>query len=353
MKNLRKALTILLTAGLMVALLPVTSYAQPVESSSDSSTEFYQYRITVESPEWNALESVADKIEACRIPDDELANMSDVELIQAIMDFPLRIEIFAYDDPAIGVKALENISDAYEELLSRESAEASLLEYVRQRSNARLSGISAEEEIKNDILVMLILYQDEFQNKLSTDEIQEVADISASINVKSSSLISSSATDGPKTPNGTSVNYITKTCNHSSSNYHAAADQEYVKAYGVTLISPGSCKYNCHSYAWYSQSTNNKYWIDNPSVYMTDGSYKKVMSGINSSSIDVVSGNKLIYGSSSAPTHSAIVTSSATGAPLATRTVKSKWGSLGVFSHGVTNVPSAYDTSNVSAWRRK
>lgn len=31
--------------------------------------------------------------------------------------------------------------------------------------------------------------------------------------------------------------------------------------------------YNCHSYAWYSQSTSNTYWMDDPSSYVSDGSY--------------------------------------------------------------------------------
>lgn len=35
--------------------------------------------------------------------------------------------------------------------------------------------------------------------------------------------------------------------------------------------------YNCHSFAWYSQDTvNNHYWIDDPSLYITDGSYVEV-----------------------------------------------------------------------------
>ena len=37
-------------------------------------------------------------------------------------------------------------------------------------------------------------------------------------------------------------------------------------------------KYNCHSYAWYRQSTANDLWIDLDEAmkYMTDGSYQVV-----------------------------------------------------------------------------
>ncbi|MDE5546800.1 MAG: hypothetical protein K2I88_04995 [Anaeroplasmataceae bacterium] len=37
-----------------------------------------------------------------------------------------------------------------------------------------------------------------------------------------------------------------------------------------------SNKYNCHSYAWYSSSTSNTYWMDDPSLYYKDGSYTEV-----------------------------------------------------------------------------
>ena len=40
----------------------------------------------------------------------------------------------------------------------------------------------------------------------------------------------------------------------------------------ATRIAPSSSKYNCHSYAWYMQSTSNPYWMNDPSSYYTDWS---------------------------------------------------------------------------------
>lgn len=42
------------------------------------------------------------------------------------------------------------------------------------------------------------------------------------------------------------------------------------------FISDASLRYNCHSYAWYQQSTSNSYWMNDPSAYYTDGSYVEV-----------------------------------------------------------------------------
>ena len=33
-------------------------------------------------------------------------------------------------------------------------------------------------------------------------------------------------------------------------------------------------KYNCHSYAWYSQAINNQYWINNPQKYREGNWFK-------------------------------------------------------------------------------
>lgn len=254
----------------------------------------------------------------------------------------------------MGVESLETICDAYAELLSRETALKTLITEVDARIET-VACVTTEEEINNDIVAMIVLYQDEFQNELSLEEMERVAQISSLIEIGNVDVVRMDeslypASTGITTPNGSSVAYETRTCSHSNADYHSALDAQTVKAYGVTLISGGTCKYNCHSYAWYSQSTSNSYWINNPSVYMTDGSYSRVMSGTTSSSgLAAANGDRVYYASN---THSAILSSSATGEPIATRTVKSKWGSLGVFSHTVSNVPSSYDTSSVSCWHR-
>lgn len=56
----------------------------------------------------------------------------------------------------------------------------------------------------------------------------------------------------------------------------AATDSNARSAYPqATLMRSSSRRYNCHSYAWYSQSTANSIWINQPAqfTYWTDGSY--------------------------------------------------------------------------------
>lgn len=324
-----------------------------VETIEDEPIGVYEYPVTSEDAEWNSLGSVSEKIEVCRIPNDELESMSDEQLVQAVLDFPFLYDIFAAPNFEVGVSSLEEISDAYYELIGRESAKDALYAALLQLGED--ADLSVEDEIKMDALAVLIIYQDVFQYDMNIDELETIGQLSSMIEVSATDELETAALAEtvPVTPNGTLVAYITKTCDHEndSATYHATLDAEYADEYGITIISNGSCKYNCHSYAWYSQSTSNIYWIEDPSAYMTDGSYSRVISGLGTFSSSVVLGDRVFYGSSSLPLHSAIITSAAIDVPLATRIVTSKWGKLGVYRHTVSNVPKVYGT-NVSAWHR-
>lgn len=47
-----------------------------------------------------------------------------------------------------------------------------------------------------------------------------------------------------------------------------STDDTSYKAAATRRATP-TVKYNCHSYAWYSQSTANKHWMNSPSKYMS------------------------------------------------------------------------------------
>lgn len=320
----------------------------------ETPAENFEYAITPDDPHWEQLECVEDKIAACRIQKDVLQNMTNEQLLDAVLNFPFRCEIFYYSSREEGVENLEKISDAYAELIRREDAKDTLIETINQRRCMRTT-LTTKEELDDEILVTIILYQKSFQNILSLEEVEDIAGVSTMIDIE---VIDENSDIDPllaytiTTPKGSVVPYLTMSCNHSNEDFHMKEALETANAFGVTVISPGSCKYNCHSYAWFNQSENNSYWINDPSAYMTDGSYNRVMSGTSTSSISAVLGDRVFYGTTSNPTHSALINSSATGVPLATRIVKSKWGASGVFSHTVLNVPSGYDCNNVSVWRR-
>ncbi len=107
------------------------------------------------------------------------------------------------------------------------------------------------------------------------------------------------------------------------------------------LIDDPTVKYNCHSYAWYSQEyTSNIYWIDDPSEYFED--YRVV------STPQV--GDIVYYNTASS--HSAIVVSVPNGSNnLSDIVVQSKWGPEGLYEHEIDQCSYYTDEDDLVFYR--
>lgn len=332
---MKKVISIILTLVLMAYIIT------PISSEASSVSEYY--KVSPGNDKWSTL-TLEEKRKACELSEKTLNSLSDQELIEAIREYPFLIDVYAFDNYQLAIDHMENICDAYRELISRKTGAESLYNALMKRTK---EAHSLNEKICDEELAILLLYQPQFTYFLSIKQLEDINSITNTEEYYGDPYYITRAVI--TTPNGSKVSASQPSCNHSTS-WHDTQDKEIVNTYNVTKISRGTCKYNCHSYAWYSQATSNPYWINNPSPYMTDGSYKKVLSGLGSSSINVNYGDRVFWGTNSVPIHSAIIRSSVTGAPLATRFAYSKWGQLGVFGHTVSNSP--YSTANISAWHR-
>lgn len=99
-----------------------------------------------------------------------------------------------------------------------------------------------------------------------------------------------------------------------------------------------SALYNCHSYAWYSTSTDNCYWIDNPTnFYLGNNDYHEVTTP--------TVGDIICYFNGSYNIHSGIVTavngqvSNGKCGNSNTVEVISKWGTAGLYEHNGYECP--------------
>ena len=112
---------------------------------------------------------------------------------------------------------------------------------------------------------------------------------------------------------------------------------------GAKVVGEATNKYNCHSYAWYMEgdTTAEKILMEDPTKYMTDGSYSWEAS--DDKGIIAVYGYEpdttYLYPPRSIK-HSAI--SSGNGKYI------SKWGDLPLVEHTLENVPKGYKTLNDS-----
>lgn len=107
--------------------------------------------------------------------------------------------------------------------------------------------------------------------------------------------------------------------------YNSKKDNEYPNA---QRIGDSSLQYNCHSYAWYQQSTSNPYWIDEPEAYFTDGSYVETKN-------PQVADRVAYFNKWDRIEHSAVIVSIGNSNDISSIKVESKWGAAGLYRHNI------------------
>lgn len=106
----------------------------------------------------------------------------------------------------------------------------------------------------------------------------------------------------------------------------------------ATRVGEPTRKYNCHSWAWYIQSTGSKYWINDPTPFQSSGNgYVRVYSGYRP-------GDIIRYTSDD---HSAIIQSL-----LGNNRYRliSKWGEAGLYEHNSDGSP--YNMGSFRVYRK-
>ena len=126
-----------------------------------------------------------------------------------------------------------------------------------------------------------------------------------------------------QTPNGTNVSVSVRK-DEDLSWVESTNNEGDALVPSATRVGDASPKYNCHSYAWYMQSTENPYWMNDPSAYYIDGSYMEVS--------EPSVGDRICYFKSNGKNdHSGIVISISDNEIR----IRSKWGSYGLYEHSI------------------
>lgn len=149
------------------------------------------------------------------------------------------------------------------------------------------------------------------------------------------------------TPNTNERIQVFKILNEHTSarafDYNSTFDNNYPNA---TRLSTATLKYNCHSYAWYSQDVEtNDYWMNNPSNFYLDYSYCTVSTPQVGDIICYYDDKGTADTSDDNNLHSGIVTAVLSGTSNGVCgnsdlvTVTSKWGPAGLYSHNGYECP--------------
>lgn len=286
----------------------------------------YEYPIVPGMAEWKQLNTHAKKIDACQIPEDILKNLTTEALVETVMNYPLLVDMLAYNTQFAGYQAVYNGFNGLRELQTREDAVECMENY---QSKVSLLNEVDRSTLTNDFILMDVYVEGIITGLEASYEMKNLMD-----NAKDGSVWSMIIQ--VLTPKGTSVATIYNKDWDEAMNTSAeltAAQTDILNTYDVELISPYNIKYNCHSYAWHNSSTSNLQWMNDPSAYMSDGSYYQSISGI---------GARIFYDSGwgSSWDHSGVVVS-AGSSDNNNVYVYSKWGEHGLYKHTVYECPYA------------
>lgn len=350
MKRFGKPIFIVLTICMVLGLMPASVFAE--------SNNSYKYSITPDSQDWAKHKSY-ELVQLTDIPENIVKDMDTPTLVSTVMDYPFLGDIYAFDNAGIGIQVISERFSGLRELLRRSDAGDGLYkEYVTMKQE--VTGIKNAkslnfETIMKHRIIGTLLSQPVIFNQLDKVQVDSIIETSSAISKKiniepiyndDKSPFSEAArayqTTYVYTPNNSAVQVLIRGEELdpiTKSNMNDYMDSRYPNA---TRLRSATTMYNCHSYAWYSQSSSNQYWMNDPSLYMSDGSYTNV--GFTPTAV----GQKMYYPVSGG--HSAVVYTP--NSNIWNVVLTSKWGQYGLYRHKYGDDPYASGVLNITCWRR-
>ena len=340
----------------------------------------YEYPVDYDNMEWKKYKNHTQMIEVCTVPDDVVKNATTEELLDLVLNYPLLCDIFAYNSCEEGVAAVASQFNAFGELINRDDVSDIFLQrYLETEIKDATADLEKNFDKVSEVVVLeTVLAQEDIVDELTDEEQDELTEaIEENIKVKEqtnlfqdniatfyevskkngvskklklkeyrvdkSEKVNASSSIYVKTPNGTKVE-VQKN-KYKGSSWAESLDKEFKNAYPkATFLSSSDNRYNCHSYAWYSASTSNRYWMSNPKAYVSDGSYKYVGTTATASS------QKVVYKYQKVPNdmwiHSGISVNK-------TGTIKSKWGQGPLMQHMTAYCPYFGQYNVVQYYKKK
>lgn len=324
-----------------------------------------QYAAYVDSLDWPSYDNHIDMVNAAQIPTHILNQMSTEDLVEAFLLYPLRYDLIVWNSYRQGFDAVKSQFNGLEELVNREDGAQKLLEKMQSIPVVMSTANIDHEQYMRPLYLDVLLAQPEFMNQLSEQEIENAIEVVDEIIEQRDPEIYGQYTmkfyDAAneqislyynyitiKTPGGKDVSVRAWTPGDPEFPNDTAAREDMVeqqKTYPNALyLSPSSQKYNCHSYAWYSQSINNTYWIGDPTPYLKDGTVRQIGGYKLNTKVMYYTGNSSYDGGPYS--HSAIANETSP------RMVISKWGIGPLVKHAPDYCPYTTGLKSYEYWNK-
>ena len=334
-------------------------YLTRVEEQGALSYDSVHYFSGNDFSTWTNITNLEERFSACNVSLEKAKSMTTDAIVRSILHYPLNHLIFAYNDPLDAVELVLKYSILHQELLRRSDAAETVLHYfgeteidmtmTKANGNEYDTQIGYSDEIFLEYLIASGSIKG-FDNPSISKKLIAIVDNK----VKERCLDAETFSDFSILPLNAIKNSFSSTQMQRSSTYiytyfgqalgvemYSEFSQseieninyDFILHYpNAEFIGPASRTYNCHSYAWYNQSTNNHYWLNSLTQnntfqlqrYWTDDYYYATTES---------DAEKVFYSSGD---HSAI--------PLSTTSYISKWGQGPLMKHSPTYCP--YISSN-------
>jgi hypothetical protein len=344
----------------LVLLFSCVGFSASAEQSNLTPAE--QYAAYIDSLDWPSYDNHVDMINAAQIPEYILNQMSTEDLVEAFLNYPLSVDLIAWNSYGQGFDAVKSQFNGLDELVNREDGAQKLLEKLQSFSAITKFDVNSRSfdssQYMHPYFLEVLLAQPEFMNQFTEEETEEaIAIIDGIIEQRDPEIYGDSAYRFYQAANEQIETYYYMTVvatpggNYAEAKVRGTGDVEidiesttdfYISQYpNANFRRTATNRYNCHSYAWYSQAINN-YWINNCEPYLNDGTCH--------STGEFKVGTRVVYYDSTLSAngfspygHSALVQP---GSP--SRYVVSKWSEGPLMEHTMSYCP--YYNSNVTLY---
>ena len=212
-----------------------------------------------------------DMTEAAQIPEYILNQMSTEDLVEAMLIYPLRVDLITWNTYEQGFDAVSSYFNGLQELLIREDGAQKLLEKMQSIPVVMSTVNINHEQYMQPLYLEVLLAQPEFMNQLSEQEIEKsfaIVDNIIESREKNPEVYGGNAytfykatndeiqlytyDDYVRTPKNTPI--LVRVWSPNDQDDSPAAKQQllddYKRSYpSVGYMGPATRRYSCHSYA--------------------------------------------------------------------------------------------------------
>lgn len=127
---MKKLIKIIVSVVCLTMLSVSVVYAEEVSETSDLTASGYAdfYESVKNSEEWINTDDRTLRGEMLQLPEEMLERMNTADLLNAVLDYPYFIDIYAFDDIQMGIERLFDNFNGAQELAQRSDAAEALMD---------------------------------------------------------------------------------------------------------------------------------------------------------------------------------------------------------------------------------